>query len=235
MSNLSAHNMSFEELCCFSDFASLVITDLAIRRKTFKTDRSLQPVMSRSQKNKIKKLLNDAKNDDSVIDRIWKQMKELTVVQSYLRDKTSDEILKIDAHCIRYLKVIGPKSEFSVVKCDRFEADENEGVKIVSKTKMRTGYIITDLVICTSLHSDEQYETLTHRAKNYLFDNDMIGLGPAAWINHSCTPNVKFVWLVDGCIMGVQTLEPIESGQEILVKYSEGHFGNECGCDKCNE
>lgn len=219
-----SHNMSFEELCAISDFCSFVVTDLIIGRRTYKTGRSFLPVMSRSQRNKIKVLLHRAISGVQHIDNVFNEMKTVFVIQSYLNDKSPEQILKIDRHLIRYLKVLRPQSKFTIVKCDRYKEDVNEGVKIIAKTDICRGNII---------RGNREYATLTERDKNYLFDGKRMGLGPAAWINHSCEPNVKFVWLVENSIITVEALRNIKAGKEILVKYRENYFGDECLRDVC--
>lgn len=226
-------NMSFEELCAISDFCSFVVTDLIIGRKTYKTGRSFLPVMSRSQRNKIKVLLHRAISGVQHIDNVLNEMKIVFVIQSYLNDKSPEEILKIDRHLVRYFKVVRPQSKFTVVKCDRYKEDVNEGVKIIAKADICRGNIIRGLELCVSKYTNREYATLTERDKNYLFDGKRMGLGPAAWINHSCEPNTKFVWLVENSVITVEALRNIKAGKEILVKYRENYFGDECLCDVC--
>lgn len=65
--------------------------------------------------------------------------------------------------------------------------------------------------------------------KEYLF------LGPAAYINHDCEPNV--VWhsktKTESC---VKSIRAIKEGQEIVTMYSSSYFGhgnNNCACLTC--
>jgi len=67
----------------------------------------------------------------------------------------------------------------------------------------------------------------------------LIFLGPAAFINHSCSPNTK--WVPNGeALVCVQTIKPISKGEEITTDYGEHLFGEnnvdcECECCKKNE
>lgn len=55
---------------------------------------------------------------------------------------------------------------------------------------------------------------------------DLIFLGPAVFIKHSCLANTK--WVAKGeYIACAQAIKPIEKGQEITADYGDSFFGNQ--------
>lgn len=64
---------------------------------------------------------------------------------------------------------------------------------------------------------------------------DMSFLGPAAYINHACSPNTK--WVLQGECWYAKTVKAINAGEEISANYGKHFFGlnNEnCECESCN-
>lgn len=157
--------MSFDELCANSDFASFVITDIIIGRKTFKTGRGFLPVMSRSQKSKIRTSLGRLCSGMQKVDDVWRDIKAINAISNFLISHTTDEIIKMEQHISRYLKIHRPGTTFTVAKCDRYPDDDDEGVKITAKTDIPKGSQIRGLQMCLAVHTRQQYRTMTETEK----------------------------------------------------------------------
>jgi SET domain-containing protein len=72
-------------------------------------------------------------------------------------------------------------------------------------------------------------------------DSTLIGMllnlnivGPIQKINHACLgfSNCKFK-SYGGDMIALTTTKPIECGQELLIEYEKGFFGDGCGCEGC--
>lgn len=76
--------------------------------------------------------------------------------------------------------------------------------------------------------------SIMHSSKN---GKDLLFLGPAAYINHACSPNTK--WESKGkSIWYAKTIKAINAGEEITADYGKNFFGInnvDCECECCNK
>ncbi|KAL7291658.1 hypothetical protein TKK_0014696 [Trichogramma kaykai] len=159
-------------------------------------------------------------------------------LMKYIQDQYVNEKKLVDK-LKSYLQLLNPDGALSIHVCRQYSRDDHLGAMICTNKFQIKGTIFRVLSTPVLPIKLNEEKILKDNNKDFSIfctasNKYKLWLGPGAYVNHSCNPNMKLYNLIQNGKLCFQAIRDINVGEEINWCYSKNFFNNEeCECLSC--
>jgi histone-lysine N-methyltransferase SUV420H len=235
----TSQQLTAQQLCTYDDICTMMIVDSMLGFTTHKMNTKFRPVNKKLQATWKETLAAFQTASDYV--RTSETLMQNKWFEVHFANKSPKQVYDLKQHMYNFLHLFNRNSGVTIDECERFTTEKKGGM-IVATREWKKGEKIELLVgRIAEMTKEEELSILKQGLNDFSVmyscrkQCSQLWLGPAAYINHDCRPNCKFVstGLSSAC---VEVLRDIDANEEITCFYDENFFGenNElCECRTC--
>ena len=227
-------------LCELDDLATMIVVDSYLGFQTHKMNVRFRPVRKCASEWRAILQRFGAHGDydicfsELVMDNKW--------LDAHFSHRPCEHYELFRHHLYKFMHLLHADTGVTIRECTRYSSEKRGGGKIVATRAWHRNERIVKLVGCIAAMTPQEEAAILKPGCNDFSvmyscrkQCSQLWLGPAAYINHDCEPNCKFVstGASSACL---QVLRDIEPGDEISCFYDEHFFGENnslCECLTC--